>query len=122
MPLTEGSVCAQRFALCHLCWCWVNKQKMKQRTAEEACGADHTQKELKGYFKQEERACAAALKMRKAAFFQRVKQEKKKAGKLVSLRKKPAALGGVSHVRMQVRQHKSGASGMKKRPAGATNK
>ena len=65
MPMMQGNLFAENFALCHLCFCWVNKQGMVHCTAEEACLADHSQTELAEMFRQEEEACAAGLALRK---------------------------------------------------------
>ena len=65
MPMMQENLFAENFALCHLCFCWVNKQGMVHCTAEEACLADHSQTELAEMFRQEEEACAAGLALRK---------------------------------------------------------
>ena len=75
--MMEGNICAQKYALCHLCWCWVNKLEMLQRTAEEACLADHSQEEL-------------------ASFFIRREDEARVAG--LELRRKPAGSGGIKKI------------------------
>ena len=91
MPLTRGNVCAEKLALCHLCWCWVNKQLVRNCTAEEACPANHTQEELGDYFHKEEVACAAAIKTWKKEAVANLKPGKRTVYKIVKLRKKPAA-------------------------------
>ena len=88
------------YAPCHLCACWIHKELLVGKTAEEACPANHAPPELEMFFRQEvkniqkliaERRFAAQRKIfkRPAAAFKMVL--KRPAAAAQQILKKPAA-------------------------------
>ena len=89
-----GDAFSQRYALRHLCFCWVNKHEMMQRTTEEASLAQHPQEVLAEYFLREQEACARGLGLR-AAVAARAIGYSRDASRTSSVREKPAKAGGI---------------------------
>ena len=122
-----GDAFSSRYALCHLCFCWVNKLEMKQCSAEEACSAQHSQEALAEYFQREQEACAVGLGLRAAAAARAIYESNgdaemsntpRKGAKTGGIKKKPASRSGKRKSSLVV---KNGSSRViMKRPAKAS--
>ena len=124
-----GDAFAERYALCHLCFCWVHKHEMMQCTAEEACLAQHSQEVLAEYFMREQEACATGLGLRAAEAARAIDESSdakrtnnvgRKSAKTKGIKKKPASRSGEKS--SSAVRKKGLAWALKKRPARACNR